>query len=70
MDIAETWKATGKAPIAARWVDISKGNSAHPNYRSRLAVKEFNTDVCPELYATTPPSECQKLMLSLVASGR
>ena len=53
VDIAEAWKATGKAPIAVRWVDINKGDTKTPLYRSRLVAKEFNTDVCPELYAAT-----------------
>ena len=70
VDIAEAWKATGKAPIAVRWVDINKGDSQSPLYRSRLVAKEFNTGVKPELYAATPPSECLRLMLSLLASGR
>ena len=50
-------------------MNISKVDSARLNYRSRLVAKEFNTGVCPELYAATPPSECLRLMLSLVASG-
>ena len=70
VDLAEAWQATGKGPIAVRWVDINKGDSEHPNYRSRLVAKEFNTGVCPELYAATPPSECLRLMLSQVASGQ
>ena len=70
VDIAEAWTETGKAPIAVRWVDINKGDTANPLYRSRLVAKEFNTGVCPELYAATPPSECLRLMLSLAASGR
>ena len=70
MDINEAWSETGKAPIAVRWVDINKCDTANPKYRSRLVAKEFNTGVCPELYAATPPSECLRLMLSLVASGR
>ena len=57
VDVSESLKETGKAPIAVRWVDIYKGDSANPNYRSRLVVKEFNTGVCPELYAAKPPSE-------------
>ena len=69
VDMAECWKETGKAPIAVRWVDINKGDSSNPNYRSRLVAKEFNTGVCPELYAATPPSECLRLMLSMVASS-
>ena len=70
VDVAECWKETGKPPIGVRWVDINKGDSTNPNYRSRLVAKEFNTGVCPELYAATPPSECLRLMLSLTASGQ
>ena len=51
-------------------MDINKGDSESPNYRSRLVAKEFNTGVCPELYAATPPSECLQLMLSKLASNR
>ena len=39
-------------------------------YRSRLVANQFNTGVRPELYAATPPSECLRLMLSLMASGK
>ena len=66
--IEECWKETGKGPIAARWVDINKGDEAHPNYRSRLVAKEFKTDVRPDLYAATPPSECLRLLASRLAS--
>ena len=69
VDVAESWSETGKAPIAVRWVDINKGDSVNPNYRSRLVAKEFNTGPCPELYAATPPSECLRLMLSKVAGN-
>ena len=51
-------------------MDINKGDSANPNYRSRLVAKEFDTGVCPELYAATPPSECLRIMLSKTASAR
>ena len=70
VDVHECWKQTGKAPIAVRWVDTNKGDSAKPNYRSRLVAKEFNTGPCPELYAATPPSECLRILRSKMASGR
>jgi hypothetical protein len=38
VDIQESFKATGKAPIAVRWVDVNKGDSRTPNYRSRLVA--------------------------------
>ena len=70
VDLREAYEVTGKAPIAVRWVDVNKGDSANPKYRSRLVAKEFNTGVNHDLYAATPPSECLRLMLSLLASGR
>ena len=70
VDVKECWNITGKAPIGVRWVDINKSDSATPNYRNRLVAKEFNTGVCPEMYAATPPSECLRTMLSKAASGR
>merc|ERR1712026_611221 len=39
--ISECWDKIGKAPIAVRWVDINKGDRVHPDYRSRLVVKEI-----------------------------
>ena len=51
-------------------MDIIKGDTQTPNYRSRLVAKEFNTGVCPEFYAAALPSECLRLMLILLASGR
>ena len=69
VDVKECWNVIGKAPIGVRRVNI-KGDSVNPNYRSRLVAKEFNTGVCPELYAATPPSECLRIMLSKTASGR
>ena len=68
--IAECWKMTGSEPISVRWVDINKGDTLCPNYRSRLVAREFNTSVKPEWYAATPPSETLRLMLSKLAGDR
>ena len=59
---------TGSEPIGVRWVDINKGDSENPNYRSRLVAREFKTDDRPEWYAATPPSECLKILISKMAS--
>ena len=58
--ITEAYDKTGKAPIQCRWIDVNKGDNSNPLYRSRLVAKEFKTDVRPDLYAATPPSECLK----------
>ena len=66
----ECWDFTGCAPISVRWVDINKGDSLCPNYRSRLVAREFNTSDRPEWYAATPPSETLRIILSKLASDR
>ena len=68
--IDECWATTRKKPIAVRWIDINKGDEANPHYRSRLVANEFRTDIDPELYAATPPSECLRMMLSKLATNR
>ena len=66
----ECWSQTGKGPIAVRWIDINKGDTENPCYRSRLVAKEFKTDINPELYAATPPSECLRMLISRMASQK
>ena len=52
-------------------MDINKGDTTRPNYRSRLVAKEFKgNDDRPEWFAATPPSESLKLMLSRMALDR
>ena len=70
VELQECWEEMGKPPIAARWVDINKGDEASPDYRSMLVAKEFRTDVRPELYAATTPGECLRLIISRMASTR
>ena len=68
---SEAWSTTGQAPIAVQWVDISKGDSRKPLHRSWPVAQEFKTDIRPDTFAATPPSECLKLMLSrLAGKGR
>ena len=66
--ISEAYKWTSKAPIGTRWVDVNKGDSDNPDYRSRLVAKEINRGANPELFAATPPIESLKLLISMAAS--
>ena len=67
--LKECYEVTGRPPIQLRWVDTNKGDDSSPEYRSRLVVKELkkrNTTLSPhELYASTPPLEMIKMLLSL-----
>ena len=54
--------------VGVRWVDINKGDIEDPNYRSRLVAREFNTQRDDTLYASTPPLEALRLVVSHAAT--
>mgnify|MGYP003315960231 CR=1 FL=1 len=59
----------GQKVIGVRWIDINKGDTQNPNYRSRLVAREINTSKRMDLFAATPPLEALKLVLSILTSG-
>ena len=63
--ISKCIRATGKKPIGTRWIDISKGDGLHPDYRPRLAAKESALDKWEDLSAGTPSLEAKKLLPSM-----
>ena len=57
---------TGRAPIGVKWVDINKGDEQNPEYRSRFVATEVKKkDKREDLFASTPPLEALKFLLSL-----
>lgn len=54
--------------IGPRWIDTNKGDSINPRIRSRLVGKEFRTGPDDALYASTPPLEALRLVLSKAAT--
>ena len=64
----EAKRLTGKAPIGVRWVDVNKGDSVNPEYRSRLVAKEIKRDNRDDLFAATPPLEAKKMLFSLAVT--
>ena len=65
----EEAQRSGKGKIIkGRWIDVNKGDSKKPDYRSRFVGKEFNTGVDSSLFAATPPLEALKLLISTAAS--
>ena len=57
------WKA-----IQTRWIDVHKGDADNPVYRSRLIGKAFNTGHEDGLFASTPPSEALRMLVSMAAT--
>ena len=46
--------------VDVRWIDINKGDTKNPLYRSRLVAKEFNDGKDDSLYAGTPTTRSIK----------
>ena len=56
--------------VKTRWIDINKGDEDTPNYRSRLVAKEFNDGAGEGLFASTPPLEALRFLISEAATER
>ena len=59
----------GGKTIGTRWVDVNKGDKVDTNYRSRLVGQEFDRGRDDALYASTPPLEALRLILSYAATN-
>jgi len=61
-------EANGFKVVKGRWIDVNKGDEEHPKYRSRYVAKEYNTGEEDGLFASTPPLEALRLLLSDAAT--
>ena len=67
--IDECYRNTGKTPITTKWIDINQGDEKKPKYRSRNVAREIPRTKRNDFFASTPPLEVMKLLLSTLASG-
>ena len=65
---AESFQKMGKAPITVKWVDVNKGDTENPNYRSRLVAREIRKPWEDTIFAPTPPLESLRTVLSMAAT--
>ena len=54
--------------LPTRWVDVNKGDAINTHHRSRFVAMEFITTKLDGLFASTPPLETFKLLISDVAA--
>ena len=59
---------SGKGPLRGKWVNVNKGDSSNPNIRSRYVACEVRTYRDESLFASTPPLEALRLLLSWLAT--
>ena len=67
VDREEIARCGGKL-IDTRWIDTNKADEMNPEYRSRLVGREFNEGKDDSLYASTPPLESLRLIMSWAAT--
>ena len=60
---------TGGKIIGTKWIDVNKGDHDNPRIRCRLVGKEFRTGPDDALYASTPPLEALRVVLSRAATS-
>ena len=60
--------ASGYKIVGTRWLDINKGDEEKPDYRSRLVGKEYNDGFEEGLFASTPPLEALRWLVSEAAT--
>ena len=67
----EARRKTGKGPISARWVDVSKGDDMSPLHRSRLVGRQMKAHdkSGASFSAPTPPPEALITVPSLEATS-
>lgn len=79
MQFFEKMNAYGRCPrscveeengklVHVKWIDTNKGDASRPNYRSRLVGRDFNEYKDDALYASTPPLEAMRVILSDAAT--
>ena len=66
VDETEAWAHTGRSPISTRWADINKGGD--DGHRSRFVARGFKDSKADDFYASTPPWELVKFLISIMAS--
>ena len=57
-------RETSGKMVSEKWLDTNRGDKSAPNYRSRLVAREFNQGKGDTLYASTPPLEALRVIVS------
>lgn len=58
----------GGSMVSVKWLDTGKGYLTAPNGRSRLVAHDLNTTIDNTLYASTPPLEALRVIISHAAT--
>ena len=67
--ISECRANTGREPVGCKWLDVNKGDTKTPEYRSRLVAQEIKNDIREDLFAATPPLAAKQALFSLAVTS-
>ena len=68
--VEEAWRLTGKRPLKGRfWVDCNKGDKDKIGVRCRWVAEEVAYHHSDQFFASTPPLEALRLLISETATG-
>ena len=70
MDAGQAQHTDGYKVVRTRWVVCNKGDEANIDIRARLVATEVNDAKSDEYFASTPPLEAKRMMLSEYATAR
>ena len=69
-DAKEVMQQKDSKVLRTRWVIVNKGDSVQYDVRARLVACEVATHKTEDFYASTPPLESKRLLLSELATAR
>ena len=64
---SEAMKRTHRRPLGLKWIDCNKGDSLHPNIRSRLVCTEVRPKGVEAIFAATPPLESLRMLIVILS---
>ena len=66
--VAEAKATSGKPPLRLKWIDSNKGDTEHPNYRSRLVCTEVRRKGTMPISSATLPLEAIRVVVAKLSS--
>ena len=61
----ECHDVTGEEPVGTKWLEVNKGDEDEFDIRAQLVAQEFSQGKLGTIFASTPPVEAKKALVSL-----
>ena len=68
--VEESYRETGKGPVPTKWLDTNKGDSVHPNIRSRFVAREIAHERDTAMFAASRAAGSKQVALIIGGDRR